>query len=109
MTGYWYNGVVVLHIPKNENDNFFTVNKWPEFRGNKGLHVVGNDKLQFSFILETEEDKDGEIFCRNRDIIDYHLDKTNYKLWDNQSELHGYVNTSLLNFKPIDDLFEIID
>lgn len=109
MPGCWYDGVVVLHIPKDKNNNFFTINKWPEFKGNKGLHVIGNKKLQFSFILQIEGDKEGDIFCRNGDIINKHLSKTHYKLWDNQSELHGYVNTSLFNFKPVDDLFEIID
>jgi len=108
MPGCWYDGIVVLHIPKKEQPPFFTISDWPEFGENKGLHIIGNEKLQFSFIISLNEDVEGDIFIKNRDIVDDYL--TNYiKLWDNHSELHGYVNIELLNFKPIDDLFKILN
>ena len=107
MPGEWYDGIAVLHIPK-KGQKFFNIGNWPEFKENKGLHIIGDERLQFSFILDVEGDDDGYIFSSNRSIIDNH-NKDCIKLWDNNSELHGYVNVSLLNFKPIDDLFEIID
>jgi hypothetical protein len=108
MPGCWYDGIAVLHIPKKGQESFFTISDWSEFKDNKGLHVIGNEKLQFSFILDVKGDDDGYIFSRNRSIID-NFNNKNIKLWDNQSELHAYVNVNLLNFKPIDELFEIID
>lgn len=107
MPGCWYDGIIVLHIPKKDQ-TFFNIENWPEYEKNKGLHIIGNEKLQFSFILTLEDDKEGDIFVKNRDIVDDYL--PNYiKLWDNRSELQGYVNIELLNFKPIDDLFQIIE
>ena len=107
MPGEWYNGVVVLHINLENKKEFFTISDWPEFEGNKGLHVVGNEKLQFSYVLDVEGDDDGYMFVRNKGIIDSH-NKDFIKLCDNNSELNGYVNLRLLNLKPIDNLFNIL-
>jgi hypothetical protein len=108
MPGEWYYGIAVLHIPKKGQKGFFTIGDWSEFKENRGLHVAGNEKLQFSYILDVEGDDDGYIFSQNRSIID-NYNKDCIKLWENNSELHGYVNISLLNFKPIDGLFEVIN
>ena len=109
MPGEWYSGICVLHIPDSESqESFFCLNDWDLYQGHAGLLITGSDDLTFTFFndADIESDQDWKYHL----IEGYDDDKPGLiKLWDNQSELHGYINPKAFNWKPIDDLFQIID
>lgn len=110
MPGEWYYGINVLHIPK-KGDNFFILDDWDLYEGHNGLYITGNDQLSFTFFYDEKIDKKEDFSYLYAKLENYcHvLKKNTIKLWDNSSTLHGYINTDDMNFKPVDDLFNLID
>lgn len=110
MPGEWYGGINVLHIPK-KGDNFFILDDWDLYEGHNGLYITGDDRLSFTFFYDDKIDKKEDFSHLYAKLEDYWhgLKKTHIKLWDNLSALHGYINTDGMNFKPVDDLFNLID
>lgn len=110
MPGEWYDGINVLHISK-KGDNFFILDDWDLYEGHNGLYITGDDRLSFTFFNDNkfdEKDDPSYLYAKLKDYW-YRLKKTHIKLWDNSSTLHGYINTSGMSFKPVDDLFNLID
>lgn len=109
MPGEWYSGICVLHI-NNNDDNFFNIKNWNLYKENKGSFVIGDDRLTFTFFSDNDEDSDDENSHRYYSLKDFDADKPELiKLWDNQSELHGFINPNVFDWKPINNLFHIID
>jgi hypothetical protein len=109
MPGEWYSGICVLHIPDSESqESFFCLNDWDLYQDHKGLLITGSEDLIFTFFFDADIESDKE--WKYPLLKNYNSDKPGLiKLWDNQSELHGYINPNSFNWKPIDDLFQIID
>lgn len=108
MPGEWYNGICVLHISPNKNDIFFTISDWNSVDGIKGLYIIGNEKLKFTF--EYDDKEFDELNYEKIESFKNKLSQKYYKLWDNQSRLHSFVNGDLNTFdwKPASKLFKKI-
>lgn len=99
MPGEWDSGICVLSF----DSDFFNLKKWNLM--DDYLYHVGNDKLKFTFYSPEEYDEDS---YQSKNRFEDSLGDEYYKLWDYQSELHGWIKRDF-NWKPIGGLFEVID